>query len=211
MSLTVDEGTVLRAFERFGRVTKCERLVPGKDLWMVQYVDKKARSQTLQCLCRALHRIQLPCCRWCCAFCCSACRRTCFALKHEPLCLGPCFTTPCRRMSLYDLLHARAASAPHFIKTARSRLRCMQAADAALSLNRSNFDGCEIVVNLATHMGGVGTHPAIVQQVRPVMFLPCGVKQGQLHPAPVCFIAVIDWYPSYSRLSLSPCRPCVLA
>jgi bacterioferritin-associated ferredoxin len=42
----------------------------------------------------------------------------------------------------------------------------VQDADAALALNRTVFDGCEIEVSLAAHVGGLGTHPAIMQQVR---------------------------------------------
>ena len=42
----------------------------------------------------------------------------------------------------------------------------VQAADSALALNKTLLDGCEIMVALAAHCGGVGTHPAIQQQVR---------------------------------------------
>jgi RNA recognition motif-containing protein len=37
MSLNMEKDAISDIFERFGKLTKCERLGPGKDLWMVQF------------------------------------------------------------------------------------------------------------------------------------------------------------------------------
>ena len=37
MNPSISERDVYDTFERFGRLGKCERLKPAKDVWMLQY------------------------------------------------------------------------------------------------------------------------------------------------------------------------------
>lgn len=43
MSLRMDMESVSRAFEKFGKLIKCEQLIPGKDMWMVQFANARVR------------------------------------------------------------------------------------------------------------------------------------------------------------------------
>jgi hypothetical protein len=57
MSLRMTVDQVADLFGKFGRLVKCEQLIPGKDLWMIQFSNAKVRlygswlSACLLCVC----------------------------------------------------------------------------------------------------------------------------------------------------------------
>jgi hypothetical protein len=54
MSLRIAADGVAELFEKFGRLIKCEQLIPGKDMWMIQYTNAKVSS--------SVHKCQHKCC-----------------------------------------------------------------------------------------------------------------------------------------------------
>jgi hypothetical protein len=50
MALSASDRSVRRAFEKFGRILKCEQLVPGKDMWMLQFSDRKVCFVKVRCV-----------------------------------------------------------------------------------------------------------------------------------------------------------------
>jgi hypothetical protein len=43
MNPDISEDTVSSTFRRFGKLTKCDRLLPAKDMWIVQYANAQVR------------------------------------------------------------------------------------------------------------------------------------------------------------------------
>ena len=62
MSLRMDVDSVARAFERFGKLIKCEQLIPGKDMWMVQFANARVRPAR-PCCSRAARWLSMRCAR----------------------------------------------------------------------------------------------------------------------------------------------------